>query len=58
MEDKNTIHCVIQGHPVTLHFAEEPKPNLARTIRNMLLDSFIAQNGGQLLANNMQQSPK
>ena len=46
-EKKNTrqIQMIIEGHEVTLCFAQEPNPTLSALVRNTLLDAYIRKNG-------------
>ena len=46
-EKKNTRHIqmTIEGHEVTLSFAQEPNPTLSALVRNTLLDAYIRKNG-------------
>lgn len=45
-EKKNTrqIQMIIEGHEVTLSFAQEPNPTLSALVRNTLLDAYIRKN--------------
>ena len=46
-EKKNTrqIQMIIEGHEVTLSFAQEPNPTLSALVRNTLLDAYVRKNG-------------
>lgn len=46
-EKKNTrqIQMIIEGHEVTLSFAQEPNPTLSALVRNTMLDAYIRKNG-------------
>ncbi len=46
-EKKSTrqIQMIIEGHEVTLSFAQEPNPTLSALVRNTLLDAYIRKNG-------------
>ena len=46
-EKKNArqIRMTIEGHEVTLSFAQEPNPTLSALVRNTLLDAYIRKNG-------------
>ena len=46
-EKKNTrqIQMIIDGHTVTLSFAQKPNPTLSALVRNTLLDAYIRKNG-------------
>lgn len=47
-EKKNTrqIQLTIEGHKVTISFAQEANPTLsALVVRNTLLDAYIRKNG-------------
>lgn len=47
MEQKNKqLTTIVNGHPVSFSFSNEPKKDLSGKIRGILLDSFIAQNKG------------
>lgn len=35
----------IEGHKVTISFAQEANPTLAALVRNTLLDAYIRKNG-------------
>lgn len=39
------VNMTIDGHQVTISFAQENNPTLAALVRNTLLDSFIRKNG-------------
>ncbi len=39
------MNMTIDGHKVTISFAQEYNPTLAALVRNTLLDSFIRKNG-------------
>ena len=39
------MHMTIDGHQVTISFAQEYNPNLSKLVRTTLLDAFIRQNG-------------
>ncbi len=39
------IQMIIEGHEVTLSFAQEPNPTLSALVRNTLLDAYIRKNG-------------
>lgn len=45
-EKKNIrqIQMTIEGHEVTLSFAQEPNPTLSAQVRNTLLDAYIRKN--------------
>ena len=45
-EKKNTrqIQMIIEGHEVTLSFAQEPNPTLSALVRNTLLDAYFRKN--------------
>lgn len=38
------MHMTIDGHQVTISFAQEYNPNLSKLVRTTLLDSFIRKN--------------
>ena len=38
------MHMTIDGHQVTISFAQECNPNLSQLVRTTLLDSFIRKN--------------
>ena len=44
---KNTrqIQMTIEGHKVTVSFAQEANPTLSALVRNTLLDAYIRKNG-------------
>ena len=46
-EKKNTrqIQMTIEGHKVTVSFAQEANPTLSALVRNTLLDAYIRKNG-------------
>ena len=46
-EKKNTrqIQMTIEGHKVTISFAQEANPTLSALVRNTLLDAYIRKNG-------------
>ena len=46
-EKKNArqMQMTIDGHMVTLSFAQEPNPTLSALVRNTLLDAYIRKNG-------------
>lgn len=46
-EKKSTrqIQMIIEGHEVTLSFAQEPNPTLSALVRNTLLDAYIRKSG-------------
>ena len=46
-EKKNTrqIQLTIEGHKVTISFAQEANPTLSALVRNTLLDAYIRKNG-------------
>lgn len=46
-EKKNArqMQMTIDGHTVTLSFAQEPNPTLSALVRNTLLDAYIRKNG-------------
>ena len=46
-EKKNTrqVQMTIEGHKVTISFAQEANPTLAALVRNTLLDAYIRKNG-------------
>ena len=45
-EKKNTrqIQMTIEGHKVTVSFAQEANPTLSALVRNTLLDAYIRKN--------------
>lgn len=46
-ERKNThqIQMTIDGHKITISFAQECNPALSPLVRNTLLDAYIRKNG-------------
>lgn len=46
-ERKNThqIQMTIDGHKITISFAQECNPALSSLVRNTLLDDYIRRNG-------------
>ena len=46
-EKKNArqMQMTIDGHTVTLSFAQEPNPTLSALVHNTLLDAYIRKNG-------------
>ena len=44
-KDTRQIQMTIDGHEVTLSFAQEPNPTLSALVRNTLLDAYIRKNG-------------
>ena len=46
-EKKTTrqIQMTIEGHKVTISFAQETNPTLSALVRNTLLDAYIRKNG-------------
>lgn len=40
-----TIEGHIEGHKVTISFAQEANPTLSALVRNTLLDAYIRKNG-------------
>lgn len=46
-EKKNTrqIQMTIEGHKVTISFAQEANPTLSALVRNTLLDAYIRKTG-------------
>ena len=40
----NQMHMTIDGHQVTISFAQEYNPNLSKLVRTTLLDFFIRKN--------------
>lgn len=44
-QKKNTVELTISGHQVSLTFASEQNPTVAKQIRASLIDSFIRQHG-------------
>lgn len=41
----NQIHMTVDGHKVTLSFAEKHNPTLSAVVRNTLLDAYIKRVG-------------
>ncbi len=39
------INLIIDGHKVSIGFAQEYNPNLSALVRNTLLDAYIRKNG-------------
>ncbi len=39
------INLIINGHKVSIGFAQEYNPNLSALVRNTLLDAYIRKNG-------------
>lgn len=39
------VNMVIDGHQITISFAQEYNPTLSALVRNTLLGSFIRKNG-------------
>ena len=46
-EKKNTrqIQMTIEGHKLTISFAQEANPTLSSLVRNTLLDAYLRKNG-------------
>lgn len=43
--NKHKIQMTIEGHKVTISFAQEANPTLSALVRNTLLDAYIRKNG-------------
>lgn len=43
--NKYKIQMTIDGHKVTISFAQEANPTLSALVRNTLLDAYIRKNG-------------
>ena len=44
-KNANQIQMTIEGHKVTISFAQEANPTLSALVRNTLLDAYIRKNG-------------
>lgn len=44
-KNANQIQMIIEGHKVTISFAQEANPTLSALVRNTLLDAYIRKNG-------------
>lgn len=44
-ENKHKIQMTVEGHKVTISFAQEANPALSALVRNTLLDAYIRKNG-------------
>lgn len=44
-KNANQIQMTIEGHKVTISFAQEANPTLSSLVRNTLLDAYLRKNG-------------